>query len=85
MDNSDIQTALGDLRLRVDVLTDSFLVLQSLLVLQATDPESLRAFGPEELMELLTDQNKTVRQKREVIDAVRRRRPPPPTPPHAAN
>ena len=85
MDNPDIQTALRDLRLRVDVLTDSFIVLQSLLVLQATDPEGLRMFETEELMELLADQTKTVRQKREVIDAVRRRRPPPTTPPHAAN
>ena len=79
------QEALRELRTRVDFIAESFIILQGLLILQATDPEGLQGFSTEELTALLSDKQTGLHQKLALLDAARKRRTQPPPPPASQN
>jgi hypothetical protein len=92
MENANIQklleqqnAVLSGLQTRVDFMADTLMVLESLMIVQATEPDGLQVFEAEELFRLLHDKQKTVRQKLDLIDAALKRRTHPPFPPPSPN
>ena len=83
MEESTLHQEFRELRTRVDSMTEMLIVIQGLMVLQATDPDGLLELGTDELRAMLRDTQQSVAQKLEIIDAVARQRsrqrPYPPT------
>jgi hypothetical protein len=76
---------LRGLQVRLDFIQDHVLMLETLFVFHAADPEGFEDESPEEWLKLMQDTQKTTRQKMDLIAAMRRRNPPPPMPPASQN